>query len=403
MSGRCRAQRRPTVGTRRPVGAAQAWGSAPGRSDVPECADRVFMTMLRATGARHAFARQAETCRSSGSTFVASVLEAVDRQLAQGPLSSGMVRSWTGDPAAAAVALRVNGALHALARRGNPSYLAALYSGEHEDFDGAVAEALSQEDRFIAEWIRTPTQTNEVARSAGIMSALLVAAADRPMPFQLLELGASCGLNLNLGRYAHQLGGVSAGDPTSPVRIAPQWRGDDPPVAPVSIVSAEGVDLNPLSAQDPAHRERLLSFTWVDQPDRSRRLEGALLTAVVHPPQVQQGDAKLWLADRLAEPQPAGVCRAVVHSMFVQYLSDEARAELAATIAAAGREATDERPLIEIGLEWTVDRREVQLRLTRWPDGDSQVLGTCHPYGDWIEWSGPRGGTDDAASTTASA
>lgn len=346
------------------------------------------MNMLATTGARHSFVRQAETCRSSGSAFVAAVLEAVDRQLGLAPLSSAMVHGWTGDPAAAAVALRVNGALHALARRGTPPYLAALYDGQHDDFDGAVAEALSQEDQFIADWIRYPTQTNEVARGAAIMSALMTVAAERPMPFQILELGSSCGLNLNLARYAYRLGGVSAGDPTSPVRIEPQWRGADPPAAPVSILSAQGVDLNPLSALDPAHRERLLSFTWADQPSRQRRLEGALAVAIAHRPQVHRGDAKLWLTQRLAERQPEGVCRAVVHTMFVQYLSAGDRQEIAAMMAAAGAGATAERPLIEVGLEWTPDRREVQLRFTRWPDGESTVLATCHPYGDWVAWRG---------------
>lgn len=346
------------------------------------------MKMLAASGARQAFARQAENCRSTGSTFVAAVLDAVDRQLAHGPLSSGMVRSWTGDPAAAAIALRVNGALHALARRGQPRYLAELYNGAHDDFDGAVAAALSQEDQFIADWIRYPTQTNEVARGAAIMSALMAAAADRPMPFQILELGASCGLNLNLARYAYQLGGVRVGDPASAVRIAPEWRGDDPPVAPVTIAAAQGVDLHPLSALDEADRERLLSFTWADQPARSQRLEAAFQIALRHPPQVRQGDAKLWLAQRLAERQPTGVCRAVVHTMFLQYLSDQDRGEIATLLAAAGAGATRERPLIEIGLEWTTDRREVQLRLTSWPQGDTRVLAICHPYGDWVEWLG---------------
>lgn len=344
--------------------------------------------MFPSPGATHAFARQAQNCRSTGSAFVASVLEAVDRQLSHGPLSSGLVRGWMGDPAAGAVALRVNGALHALARRGNPPYLAELYSGEHDDFDGAVAAALSQEDQFIADWIRHPTQTNEVARSAAIMSALMAVAADRAMPFEILELGSSCGLNLNLARYAHRLGTVSAGDASSAVRIGPQWRGADPPDAEVSILAARGVDLNPLNAADPAHRERLLSFTWADQPARSLRLEAALLTAVVFPPQVDRGDAKLWLANRLAETQPSGVCRAIVHTMFVQYLSDEDRADLTALLAEAGAEATTDRPMVEIGLEWTADRREVQLRLTSWPEGESTVLAKCHPYGDWIEWCG---------------
>jgi hypothetical protein len=347
------------------------------------------MKML-VTGAKYEFVRQAEKCRSTGSDFIAAVLEAVDRQLPLAPRSSRMVEGWRGDPAAAAVAMRVNGALHALARRGRPQYLADLYSGEHDDFDGAIAEALAQEDQFIADWLRYPTQTNEVARGAAIMSALMAVAAERPMPFQILELGSSCGLNLNLARYAYQLGPVKAGDAESAVRIAPVWRGAPPPCATVSIESAQGVDLNPLSALDPAHRERLLSFTWADQPTRSQRLEAALQIAIAHPPCVHRGDASLWLAQRLAERQPEGVCRAVVHTMFIQYLSDRERQGVVKMMAAAGAGATPDRPLVEIGLEWTPDRREVQLRCTRWPDGDITILATCHPYGDWLEWRGFR-------------
>ncbi|WP_164468287.1 DUF2332 domain-containing protein [Caulobacter vibrioides] len=346
-----------------------------------------FMITL-ATGAKYELVRQAEKCRSTGSAFVAAVLEAVDRQLPLAPRSSKMIEGWRGDPAAAAVAMRVNGALHALARRGQPRYLADLYNGEHDDFDGAIAEALAQEDQFIADWMRYPTQTNEVARGAAVMAALMAVAKQRPTPFQILELGSSCGLNLNLDRYAYQLGAVAAGDVSSPVRIAPVWRGADPPVAYVSIESAQGVDLSPLSALDPSHRERLLSFTWADQPARSQRLEAALQIAVAHPPQVHRGDARLWLAQRLAERQPEGVCRAVVHTMFIQYLSDRERQSVAKMMAAAGAGATADRPLVEIGLEWTPDRREVQLRCTRWPDGDTTILAICHPYGEWVEWRG---------------
>lgn len=348
------------------------------------------MSARATTGARHAFARQAENCRSAGSAFVAAVLEAVDRQISLAPLSHRLVQEWTGDPAAAALALRVNGALHALARRGSPRYLAALYAGDHDDFDGAIAEALATEDPFIADWIRYPTQTNEVARGAAIMSALMSVAADHAMPFQILELGSSCGLNLNLARYAYRLGGVSAGDAHSAVRIEPEWRGADPPAAPVTIASAQGVDLNPLSALNPAHRERLLSFTWADRPARARRLEAAFRIAAVHPPQVHSGDARLWLTRRLAQRQPAGLCRVVVHTMFLQYLSERDRHEVAALMAAAGAGSTAERPLVEIGLEWTPDRREVQLRVTRWPRGETTILATCHPYGDWVSWRGAQ-------------
>jgi len=346
------------------------------------------MTMLATIGGRHELLRQARKCRSMGSSFVASVLEAVDRQLPNAPVSAAMIIGWPGDPAAAAIAMRVNGALHALARRAEIPYLSALYCGEHDDFDGAIAAALVQKDQFIADWLLHPTQTNEVARAAAIMSALIAVQTRWPMPVDLLELGSSCGLNLNLAHYAYNLGTARAGNPLSAVRIEPEWRGGLLCDSPVLIGSARGVDLHPLDASDAGHRERLLSFAWADQPARSRRLEEALQIAIEHPPRVECGDAGDWLAERLVEPQQAGQCRAVVHTMFQQYLDEHERLRIASMIGAAGMRATADRPLVWIGLEWTPDRRRVDLRLTCWPYGESVVLAECHPYGDWLLWHG---------------
>lgn len=332
------------------------------------------------------FLRQADRCRAMGAPFVASVLEAVERQLSHAPISAAMIRDWKGDPAAAAIAMRFNGALNALARRGAPASLTRLYDGEHSDFDGAIAEALSLEDAFIARWLEHPPQTNEVARAGAIVAALLTARTRWNMPFELLDLGSSAGLNLNLARYDYRLGGVSVGDPTSAVRIAPKWRGPSPPIAPLEIVSGRGVDLQPLDASNPDHRERLLSFAWADQRDRYKRLEAALQIASIHPPRVEQGEAVAWLTQRLEEPQPEGAGRAVIHTMFIQYLSDEDRRRIDETMEEAGARASEKAPLMRISFEWTPDRSRVELRLTQWPTGSARVLAICHPYGDWLEW-----------------
>ncbi|WP_404413646.1 DUF2332 domain-containing protein [Brevundimonas vesicularis] len=334
-------------------------------------------------------AAQAERCRAMGSPFIADVLEAAGRQLACAPLTAARIRNWQGDQTAAALALRLNGALHALARAGRSRPLSSLYRREHTDFDGAVADALAQNDQFVADWVLHPPQTNEVARAAALMAALMAAPLERSMPFELLELGSSCGLNLNLDRYAYALGPIAAGDPFSDVRIEPQWRGDEPKTRPVSIASARGVDLQPLNAADPAHRERLLAFAWADQPARTRRLEHALRIAAAHRPRIDQGDAVIWLADRLAEPQAGGCCRVLMHTMVLQYLSDDDRRQIAALLSTAGRRADAEHPLLWISFEWTRDRTHVELRLTAWPTGETRVLAHCHPYGDWLEWLSP--------------
>ncbi len=337
---------------------------------------------------RGEFARQADIARTLGSPFVAKILEAGERHLGQAPRTAALIRSWPGDPSAAALAMRFNAAIHALARRGRPRRLESLYRRQHDDFDGAVAAAMASEDAFIARWMQQPPQTNEVNRAAAILSALMVAGDAFGLPFELLELGSSAGLNLNLVLYAYDLGGLAAGAADSPVRIAPTWYGAQPPRAAIEVITAQGVDLHPLDAADEATRDRLLSFVFADQPLRAERLRHALDLAQRHKPRITRADAVSWLAEQLAEPQAAGRCRAVFHSMVLQYLEAADRKVTTDLIAAAGARATRERPLAWISFEWTPDRSEVQLWLTCWPGGEARLLATCHPYGAWIDWRG---------------
>ena len=317
---------------------------------------------------------------------MAAVLAAVDRNLHVAPRTDHLVTHWPGDPAAAAMAMRLNAALHRIARRGDRPALSALYRNEHDDFDGAVSEALRLHDAEISAAMAHPTQTNEVSRAAAILSALMSVPLAGTSKFDLLELGASCGLNLNLARYAYELGGLKHGDPASPVRVVPEWRGACPPSRPVEIVSACGVDLNPNDPTDPATSERMLSYVWADQKQRLQRLELALDLARVHRPRVERASAGDWLQEKLRTPQDEGVCRAIFHSMVMQYLSHEERASIVDSIRAAGEKADTSRPLAWISLEWTATRSEVRLLLTHWPDGRTLHLATCHPYGAWIDW-----------------
>lgn len=334
-------------------------------------------------------ARGASVARALGSDFVADVLEAGQRQLEKAPEVHRMIADWPGDPARAAVAMRFNGALHALARRGDMPALAALYTTRSGDFDGPIGDALSRESAAIASWMQRQPQTNEVGRAAAIVAALTTAQGTEDLPIELLEIGSSAGLNLNLGRYGYDLGGVALGDPDSTVRIAPSWTGPAIRAARLDIVAARGVDLDPLDPADEATRDRLLAYVWADQPERAERLTRALAIARLNPPRVDRQDAPSWLADRLAEPQDDGVCRVVFHSMVLQYLTAQERASVRKTIEAAGAGATARRPLVCIGYEWNPARTSVRLQMTRWPDGVPRDLASCHAYGAWIDWSGP--------------
>jgi hypothetical protein len=344
------------------------------------------MNMMTPVGGNSELQRQSRRARLLGSPFVADVLAAADRRLGSGPRTAALIGGWVGDPAGAALGLRLNSAIHALARRGTPPVLKALFEHGHDDFDAALAVTLATEDRFIANWMQSPTQTNEVGRAAALAAALMVVHHATNMPVALLEVGASCGLNLNLERYSYNLGGMVVGAPESPVRIAPRWSGGTPPLETLEIVSARGVDLNPLDPRDESTRERLMAYVWPDQPQRVRRLEQALDIARRVVPDVDRADARTWLAGRLAEPQTTGVCRVIVHSMVLQYFDRAARREFITTFREAGRRASAKRPLARVAFEWNRTRSEVRLTLTMWPGGSTRILAVCHPYGDWIDW-----------------
>lgn len=334
--------------------------------------------------------RQADVARALESPFVAAVLEAGHRQLRHAPRTAALIADWPGDPASSAMAMRFNAALHALAQRNALPELSALYRDRKGDFDSAIGAALTAEDAFIAEWMQVPPQTNEVGRAATLLSALMVVHGETGgLPFELLEIGSSSGLNLNLAYYSYDMGGILAGMQDSPVRIAPKWLGPPPPFAPVELVDTRGVDLQPLDPSDEAVRERLLSYIWADEPARAERLQQALNMALRYPPQVERDNAVHWLDMQLREPQPAGRCRVVFHSMVLQYLNTDDRRAVTDTIMAAGARATAAQPFAWVSFEWSAMRSEVQLMLTLWPNGgETRQLATCHPYGRWINWLG---------------
>ena len=344
-----------------------------------------------APGARETLLGQARIARKLGSAFVAHVLEAAFRNLDAAPRLAALIDQWPGDPVAAAMAMRLNSALHALARKGEDASLAALYREKRGDFDRAIAQAMAHCEPFILEWMARPTQTNEVGRAAMFMAALIHVDGGAGMPNELLELGASAGLNLNLARYRYSLGGQACGNRRAGFAIAPRWSGPVPPLCPVEVVAARGVDLNPVDLASFEASERMMAYVWPGEVRRARRLASAIAMARIFPPQVEQGSAGAWLDRQLQLPQRPGERRVVMHSMVMQYLSESERHAVMEQLTSAGQRASRACPLVWIALEWKADRSEVLLQVTRWsgegPDeGVTRTIAACHPYGKWIEW-----------------
>jgi hypothetical protein len=336
---------------------------------------------------RAAFARQAGWAEKLGSPLMVRLCTLLGERLDRDTEVGRRVLGWPGaaDSFADALPLRLTGGLHALVRRGDAPGLADFYPpnplpGE-DAFWAALRPVLAEPD--LLPWLDSAPQTNEVGRSAVLMSGLLAIAERFPQPLELLELGASAGLNLILDRYGYDLGGLSAGDRASALQLTPEWKGPPPPSSQVAVARRRGVDLNPLDPRRDG--DRLLAYVWPDQLRRLAQLEAALAIAAEDPPLVEPGDAAAWTEAQLADPREAGVTRVVLHSVAFQYFPQEVKERIAAALNAAGAGATRHAPLAWLRYEHDSGDEKITLRLRTWP-GEERLLAYCHPHGSSIRW-----------------
>ncbi|QHQ36984.1 GNAT family N-acetyltransferase [Algicella marina] len=342
---------------------------------------------------RRALLMQATICRRLKSPFTAAVIDCITAALREGTVLGDRVLHWPGDPAPRgdALALRLAGALHVCVRAGRLPRLAEFYPpaamSAFADLQDAVTEACRAEGQMLADWLTFAPQTNETGRSAALYPGLMAIADRFGLPMDLLELGASAGLNTNLARYGYTLGGTDFGDRKSAVQIVPEWRGPAPTGPEPCIGSACGVDLNPLDTANPEVARRLMAYAWPDQPERLARLEAAIAIARAHPPRLVAGDAADWLEAELAATALPGRVRVVCHTIAFQYFPPDSQARIRAALAAAGARAGAEAPLAWLTLEFE-DTVNPVLCLQTWPGGGRETLATAHPHGTWIEWRG---------------
>jgi hypothetical protein len=342
---------------------------------------------------RQAFREQIVAGQILGSPFTARLgklmLEHLDRSTEVGR----QILSWEGDPGTRGdlVPTRLAGALHALIIDGKDDRLKTAYPPNEVSDDvlwTAIATAFETHEAFILERLNFAPQTNEVRRSSGLLAGFLTVAKLFGKPLILSEFGASMGLNLNWDRYHYELGGFLWGDPSSLVRLKPDWQGPSPPDVEITVAGRAGCDLNPLDPNSPEDCLRLLSYIWADQTDRVERTRAALQIAREHPVLVEQGDALAWLRDKRLKMLEPGTVHVVYHSIAWQYLPPEARASGEAILAEAGSRATEDAPLARLQMEMDDDPNSAALSLQIWPTGETRELGRIDPHGRWVRWKG---------------
>jgi hypothetical protein len=187
-----------------------------------------------------AFDKQIGWCEKLGSPFTARLLTILRDDIAAGGASAELALGWPGDPVADALALRMAGALRALALTGSAPALVPCYppsAAPVEPLRPVVLDVVRGHQSGIRALLVSPPQTNEVGRSGVLVGGFLEIAKETGLPLRCLEIGASAGLNTIWDRYPYRLGAVGWGDPQSPVSLAPSWEGPSPPVdAPLRVI-----------------------------------------------------------------------------------------------------------------------------------------------------------------------
>ncbi len=341
---------------------------------------------------RESFRIQAGYCEAMAAPITARIAMVLADALTRDGETGRRVLDWPGEAISDALVLRLIGGLHALHRRGVPE-LAPVFTGAETNPDrvGAILrDVLLRCDAELLPWLDSPPQTNEAGRSAGLMTGILHLAERYGPRMEVLEIGSSAGLNLLIGRYRFDLGGVRAGATDSPVDIRPDWRGPPPPEAPVEILSARGSDIQPLDLAGVSDPERLRAYCWVENVERQSRLERTIAMVRSEGVDLVRADAADWVEARLAEPQSEGVTRVLMHSVVWQYLPDATQQRIADAMLAAGARATPERPLGWVMMEPNRDLHRHEVRVRGWPgDTPMQLVALTHAHGAWVEGLAP--------------
>jgi hypothetical protein len=334
---------------------------------------------------------QARACRELGSPLYGDLLtHAADDVLADGP-TADVLRGHFDDRLSSVLALRLLGGSHAAALSGQAPQLAAFYpscGGTADSQPGspnawaALRQTFADQADVIRTWLDHPPQTNEVGRAAALLGGLRHISAEHTLPFRLVEVGASAGLNLRADKFCVPGDAGSYGDPDSPVILADGWQGEAPPDSPIDVAERIGGDLAPVDPATHAGRLRLTAYVWPDQVDRLSRLRGAFAIAAAVPAVLRAESASVTLAHTELAP---GTWTVLWHSIFRQYLSEAQRQELADGVAALAATATGQARFAYLYLEQSRSGG-CPVTLTTWPGGRRRILGSAPAHGLPVRW-----------------
>ncbi len=342
---------------------------------------------------RDSFFEQAWYCEKLGSTFMRDLLTGLGEGLDKSTETGKRVLDWSGapEPKSDALALRLAGGLHALARSRIDDVLSGFYSAPERSaepgFIHSVLAAIKDHDAKLVSWLQFAPQTNEVARASAIFAGLSVIADRFRMPLALHEMGCSGGLNLQCAEFGYRFAGQQFGNPDFALQLSPEWSGNAPPSQQFEVVSRQGCDLNPLSVSNPDHAAKLVAYLWPDQPARIARVEAAIEIAKASPPELERSDAADWVERKFVAGEGDGTTRVLYDTIAWNYFPQAVKDRISDHIEAIGAQASGTNPLCWLTFEFDEEDSGPFLKLRTWPkNGEIEILASADPHVYAIEW-----------------
>jgi hypothetical protein len=346
-----------------------------------------------------ALRKQAIWCKALDSRFTAELCDVMADDFEAGGIIAHLTGGWITQPIQDALALRLAGALHAIVLTEPEGSLAQVWPQQARDWTmeeawPVAAETLRARESWVREFLKSPPQTNEVRRAVGLWPGLCTAAEAFEGPMDVLELGASAGLNLSMDRFHYDGGTWQWHSPIPGPRVAlsTQWSGPAPHFpAHAAIRNRAACDQNPLNAALAEDRLRLRSYIWPDQPERLERLNAAIEIARTQSIKPEAADAADWIKAKLAT-RAQDALTVVYHSVFFQYPPQDVRDAITQAIEREGSSASSAAPLawlrFEPGGSLGHAERGAILELIEWPSGQRRVLADLDSHGRFLQWHG---------------
>ncbi len=352
----------------------------------------------------HSFLNQAKWCEELESPFTAELLREIATDFNNRGIVFKLCGAWPTNPISDALGLRICGGLNYFAITNRNPRLKSEWPPICVNWDinraWQIAKlAIGENFDWFEKFIESPPQTNEVRRSAAIFAGACVAINGFDGPIDVLELGASAGLNQSFDKFEYSLGGFRSRAKSS-VKIDSDWRGADcPDLTDIQIRNRASCDQSPLDVFDKENELLLQAYIWPDQKARQERTIAAIDIAKKNSIKVDKEDASVWIKERLFK-RANDAMTIIFHSVFFNYPPNEVRQSIHDTIHAEIMNSQPNAPLVWLRFEnygslientnsnqftnqFVLDLVAKDFAASR---TEHKILAKLDPHCRWIEW-----------------